>query len=183
MVCYHLQQSNFLKMDKLKTIKAKILSGKKLDQILACWRFKELTIVFTNGCFDILHRGHVDYLARASELGEILVVGLNTDRSVRKIKGPDRPLQDQQSRALLIASLLFVDAVILFDDETPAELIRQVRPAVLVKGSDYKPEEIVGYDIVTEYGGRVESLDLVEGYSTSGIVEKLKVKPGDKGNR
>lgn len=160
-------------MSKLDNIKSKILSGKCIERMLAYWRFKDCRIVFTNGCFDILHRGHVDYLARASELGDVLVVGLNTDRSVRTIKGPPRPLQDEKSRSLLLASLSFVTAVILFDQETPKELISQVKPDILVKGSDYKPEEIVGYDIVTAKGGRVESIDLVPGYSTSQIIDKL----------
>ncbi len=160
-------------MSKLDNIKSKILSGKCIERMLAYWRFKDYRIVFTNGCFDILHRGHAEYLARASELGDVLVVGLNTDRSVRTIKGPPRPLQDEESRSLLLASFSFVTAVILFDQETPKELISRVEPDILVKGSDYKPEEIVGYDIVTAKGGRVESIDLVAGYSTSQIVGKL----------
>ncbi len=162
------------KMSKINIIESKILTGEQTDRMLAFWSFRDYSIVFTNGCFDILHQGHVDYLARASDLGDVLVVGLNTDRSVRVIKGPGRPLQDEKSRALLIASLSCVTAVILFDRETPEELIRQVRPDVLVKGSDYKPEEIAGYDIVTAGGGKVIALDLVKGYSTSMIINKLK---------
>ena len=160
-------------MDTLEIIQSKILAGKSTERMLSFWRFKNYRIVFTNGCFDILHRGHVDYLARASGLGEVLVVGLNTDRSVRAIKGPPRPLQDEKSRALILASLSFVRAVILFDKETPLELIAQVRPDILVKGGDYKPEEIVGCDIVTAAGGSVIILDLVEGYSTSEIIKKI----------
>ncbi len=160
-------------MGKLDIIRAKILSGESLERMLAYWRFKNYRVVFTNGCFDILHRGHAEYLAKASEKGEIMVVGLNSDRSVRAIKGPPRPLQDEKSRSLLLASLSFVNAVIIFDQDTPEELIRLVQPDVLVKGSDYKPEEIVGYDIVTARGGTVESIDLVEGYSTSNIFKKL----------
>ena len=160
-------------MGKLDIIRAKILSGESLERMLAYWRFKNYRVVFTNGCFDILHRGHAEYLAKASEKGEIMVVGLNSDRSVRAIKGTPRPLQDEKSRSLLLASLSFVNAVIIFDQDTPEELIRLVQPDVLVKGSDYKPEEIVGYDIVTARGGTVESIDLVEGYSTSNIFKKL----------
>ena len=165
---------NSNQMTKLDIIRSKILSGKETDRMLAIWRFRKDKIVFTNGCFDVLHMGHADYLSKASELGDILVVGLNTDRSVRAIKGPGRPLQDQESRSVILASLYFVTAVILFDSETPADLISKVRPSILVKGSDYKQEEIVGYDIVTGYGGRVETINLVEGYSTSEIVKKLQ---------
>ncbi len=165
---------NSNKMAKLDIIRSKILSGAGTDRMLAFWRFRKDKIVFTNGCFDVLHRGHAVYLSKASELGDILVVGLNTDRSVRAIKGPGRPLQDQESRSVILASLSYVTAVILFDCETPADLISKVRPSILVKGSDYKQEEIVGYDIVTGYGGRVETIDLVEGYSTSEIAKKIK---------
>jgi D-glycero-beta-D-manno-heptose 1-phosphate adenylyltransferase len=161
------------KMGKLDIIRSKILPEDCIRRMLAYWRFRNYRIVFTNGCFDILHLGHIDYLARASDLGDLLVVGMNTDRSVRAIKGPPRPLQDEKSRSLLLASLSFVGAVILFDQDTPAELIGIVQPDILVKGSDYKPEEIAGYDIVTAKGGTVVSLDLVEGYSTTGIVNRL----------
>jgi D-glycero-beta-D-manno-heptose 1-phosphate adenylyltransferase len=164
---------------EIEIIKAKILREEVLSRKLAYWRFKGYRVVFTNGCFDILHRGHIEYLARASELGDVLLVGLNTDNSVRALKGPSRPLQDEESRALLVASLAFVTAVILFDQETPLELIRMVQPDVLVKGSDYRPEEIVGYEVVTGKGGTVETIKLVEGYSTSGIIEKLS-SPGSE---
>jgi D-glycero-beta-D-manno-heptose 1-phosphate adenylyltransferase len=160
-------------MGKMDIILSKILEGHCIHQKLAYWRFRNLRIVFTNGCFDILHLGHADYLARASELGDVLVVGLNTDRSVRAIKGAPRPLQDEKSRSVLLASLSFVSAVILFDEDTPEELIRLLRPDVLVKGSDYRPEDIVGYEIVTSGGGSVETIDFVEGYSTSNILGKL----------
>ncbi len=160
-------------MKKMDFILSKILAGEHIERTLAYWRFKNRRIVFTNGCFDIIHRGHVDYLARASELGDVLVVGLNTDRSVTAIKGPSRPLQDQEGRALVLASMSFVTAVILFDQETPLELIMQIRPDILVKGSDYPPEQIVGYDFVISSGGRVETLDFVEGYSTTSILKKI----------
>jgi D-glycero-beta-D-manno-heptose 1-phosphate adenylyltransferase len=161
-------------MGQLETITAKILlTGACIQRSLAYWRFKNHRIVFTNGCFDILHRGHAEYLARASDLGDVLVVGLNTDNSVRAIKGPGRPLQDEKSRALVLASLSSVTAVMLFDQETPEELIRLVQPDVLVKGSDYKPEEIVGYGIVTARGGSVETIDFIEGYSSSDIIKKI----------
>jgi D-glycero-beta-D-manno-heptose 1-phosphate adenylyltransferase len=160
-------------MDKTEFIKSKILSGIHLDRMIAFWKFRNYKTVFTNGCFDILHLGHADYLARASDLGDILVVGINTDRSVMALKGDPRPLQDENSRTFLIASFMFVSAVVLFDQDTPLELIRKIQPDILVKGSDYNPEDIVGYDVVTGKGGKVISLDLVEGYSTTAIMNKL----------
>lgn len=131
-------------------------------------------MVFTNGCFDILHKGHIHYLAQAAGLGDFLVVGLNSDPSVKKLKGENRPVQDQETRALILASLKFVDFVVIFDEDTPDKLIKALLPDVLVKGGDYKPEDIVGYDTVTTHGGRVLCLDFVPGHSSSKIIEKLK---------
>jgi D-glycero-beta-D-manno-heptose 1-phosphate adenylyltransferase len=148
--------------------------GEKLQKQLVTWRFKSKKIVFTNGCFDILHRGHVEYLYQASLCGDILAIGLNTDASVKRIKGPERPLNDQQSRAIVLAALEFVDAVIFFDEDTPYALIKTVQPDVLAKGDDYKPEDIVGYDIVKAKGGEVVTMPLVKGFSTTGIIEKIK---------
>jgi D-glycero-beta-D-manno-heptose 1-phosphate adenylyltransferase len=145
-----------------------------LENKLAQWKKERKQVVFTNGCFDLLHRGHVDYLAKAAELGDALVIGVNTDASVSKLKGPHRPIQDEQSRMQILASLGFVDAVILFDEDTPYSLIKTVQPDVLVKGSDYKPEDIVGYDIVTAKGGSVKTIDFIPGYSTSLIEKKIK---------
>ena len=155
-------------------IKPKIFSKESLKYQLSVWKFKDKKLVFTNGCFDILHLGHIDYLSKAKSFGDKLIIGLNTDISVRKIKGENRPITDENSRATILASLLFVDAVILFDEETPYELIKFVRPDVLIKGSDYKVEDIVGYDIVKANGGKIETLDLLEGYSTSLIEEKIR---------
>ncbi len=147
--------------------------------IAAQWRAAGERVVFTNGCFDLLHLGHVDYLERARALGDRLVVGLNTDASVRaQQKGPERPLQDEVSRARVIAALAFVDAVVLFGEPTPKELIAVVRPLVLVKGDDYQPERIVGYDTVTADGGQVVTVPLVPGYGTTRIVEKIKAGLG-----
>jgi D-glycero-beta-D-manno-heptose 1-phosphate adenylyltransferase len=160
-------------MPQLDFIKSKILAGPVLERELAYWRFQNRKIVFTNGCFDILHLGHIDYLSKASDLGHILLIGLNTDASVSRIKGPHRPLQDQESRAMVLASLKFVDAVVLFDEDTPLELIRNIQPDVLVKGADYKPEDIVGYDIVMAKGGEVVALDFLPGYSTSEIERRI----------
>jgi rfaE bifunctional protein nucleotidyltransferase chain/domain len=139
------------------------------------WKSKGERIVFTNGCFDILHLGHVDYLEKARNLGDKLVVGLNTDSSVSRFKGPQRPVQDEQSRARILSSLQFVDMVVLFDEDTPKELISTLIPDVLVKGSDYLAENIVGADVVKRAGGEVRTIDLVEGYSTSSIVKKIKL--------
>ncbi|MBN1183300.1 MAG: D-glycero-beta-D-manno-heptose 1-phosphate adenylyltransferase [Bacteroidales bacterium] len=160
-------------MRQLEIIQSKILDSDQLKTWLAYWNFKNFKIVFTNGCFDILHLGHIEYLAKASDYGDVLIVGLNTDNSVKKLKGLNRPLLDQLSRATLLASLRMVDAVVLFDEDTPFELIRLVQPDVLVKGSDYKAEEVVGYDIVTAKGGEVKTVKLTEGYSTTGIIDRM----------
>ena len=161
-------------MDKLNAIQSKIIDINNIESHLAYWNLKNKRIVFTNGCFDILHRGHVEYLAQAANHGDILVIGLNTDNSVSRIKGPLRPVQDQYARAILLASLSFVSAVVLFDEDTPYDLIKKIQPDVLVKGSDYNAEDIVGYDIVKDKGGEVVTIDFIEGYSTTSIIEKLK---------
>ena len=158
-------------MDYLPFIEKKIAyTAKEAENTLSLWRFKDDKIVFTNGCFDILH----EYLAKAASLGTKLVIGLNTDASVKRLKGDSRPVNDENARALLLASLVFVDKVILFDTDTPRDLIDFVQPDVLVKGGDYKPEEIVGYDIVKAKGGEIVTLDFVEGYSTTSLIEKMK---------
>ncbi len=162
-------------MNVLNNISKKIYTdAAQMQSRLAVWEFKGRKVVFTNGCFDILHLGHIDYLAKAADMGDKLVIGLNTDASVSRIKGPHRPITDQHSRAMLLASLSFVSAVVLFDEDTPYELISAVKPDILVKGADYKPEDIVGYDIVTAKGGTVETLEYLEGYSTSAIEERIK---------
>jgi rfaE bifunctional protein nucleotidyltransferase chain/domain len=138
------------------------------------WRKSGEVIVFTNGCFDIIHLGHVDYLEKARNLGSRLVVGVNTDASIRRLKGDTRPVQDELSRSRILASFEFVDAVCLFDEDTPYELIKALNPHILVKGNDYSPENIVGSDIVISNGGRVMTIELVPGYSTSEIINKIK---------
>lgn len=160
-------------MSKFDIIKSKILQGEEFERKLTYWRFKEYKIVFTNGCFDILHAGHIEYLSKAASEGNILVIGLNSDDSVRRLKGPHRPINNQQARAILLASLGFVDAVVLFDEDTPYELIKTIQPDILIKGSDYKPEEIVGYDILIAKGGLVKTVNLVEGYSTTSIEKRI----------
>ncbi|MFC2151518.1 D-glycero-beta-D-manno-heptose 1-phosphate adenylyltransferase [Bacteroidota bacterium] len=161
-------------MDKLDVIQSKIVDINNIEPLLTYWNLKNQKIVFTNGCFDILHRGHVEYLAQAANHGDVLVIGLNTDNSVKRIKGDSRPIQDEYARAILLASLSFVSAIILFDEDTPYDLIKRVQPDVLIKGSDYKTQDIVGQDIVTAKGGRVVTIDFIEGYSTTTIIEKLK---------
>lgn len=141
---------------------------------VAEWKSKGEKVVFTNGCFDIVHLGHVDYLEKARNLGDHLVVGLNTDSSVSRFKGPNRPVQDETSRARLLASFQFVDLVVLFNEDTPKDLISSLVPDVLVKGSDYLAENIVGADVVQGAGGKVTTLDFVPGYSTSKVIEKIK---------
>lgn len=138
------------------------------------WHEKQQKIVFTNGCFDILHQGHIVYLAKAAALGQKLIIGLNTDASVCRLKGKDRPLNGERERALLLAALGFVDMVISFNEDTPYNLIKSIQPDILTKGADYKAENIVGYDIVMAKGGKVETISLEEGFSTTSIIEKIQ---------
>ena len=152
----------------------KIFSLPQLQDQANHWRSQGQKIVFTNGCFDLLHLGHVDYLEKARQLGDKLVLGLNTDASISRIKGPNRPLQDEVSRARIMASLLFIDAVVLFDQDTPLELIEAVQPDILVKGDDYTLENIVGHEVVLARGGEVKTVPLVKGYSTTNIVKKIE---------
>ena len=151
-----------------------VRDDKILSQILSHWKFKSKKIVFSNGCFDILHRGHVEYLYQASLFGDVMVLGLNTDNSVRRLKGPSRPVVDEESRAVVLAAMEFIDLIIFFDEDTPYNLIYKIQPDILVKGNDYKIENIVGYDIVTKNGGEVKTVPLVDGFSTTSIIEKLK---------
>lgn len=160
-------------MSKLELIGAKIIERDKLIRTCAMWRFKGRKIVFTNGCFDILHLGHIEYLTKAADLGHELVIGLNSDTSVRKLKGHTRPINDEKSRAMVMASLSFVSAVVIFDEDTPYELISQVKPDFLVKGDDYSKEEIAGWDFVESNGGQVVTIALTPGYSTSSIEQKI----------
>lgn len=160
-------------MATLQVLKTKIITEKEqLTNYLEFLRSKNQKIVFTNGCFDIVHRGHIEYLAKAADLGSILILGLNTDESVKRLKGDNRPVVDEYSRALLLSALSFVNKVVYFGEDTPYELIKFIKPDVLVKGSDYKAEDIVGYDIVTAKGGKVETIDFIDGFSTTRILEK-----------
>ena len=162
-------------MNKLEIIRSKIYTSELLIKKIAIWRLKDQKIVFTNGCFDILHLGHIDYLSKAADLGDKLIVGVNTDSSVRSLKkGDSRPIQDENSRTMIMASLHVVSAVILFDEDTPYELIKLVQPDVLVKGADYKVEDMIGYDIVKSRGGEAKTIDYIPGYSTSEIEKKIR---------
>lgn len=161
-------------MNSMLAITGKILDGPSLRSKLAAWQHTNKTIVFTNGVFDLLHLGHVDYLSKAKDSGDILVVGVNSDESAKRLgKGNNRPITDERSRSVIIAALEFVDAVILFDEDTPLELIKIVRPDVLVKGSDYKPEDIVGYDVVMAKEGAIKTIDFLPGYSTTAIEQRI----------
>jgi D-glycero-beta-D-manno-heptose 1-phosphate adenylyltransferase len=161
-------------MQQLELIKSKIFELPELERQLSIWRFFQKKIVFTNGCFDILHLGHIDYLSKAKDLGHILLIGLNTDESVEKIKGEHRPINNQNSRALFLTSFRFVNGVILFNETTPLNLITAIKPDILVKGSDYSVKDIVGADIVKQNGGQIITIDYLEGYSTSTLIEKIR---------
>jgi D-beta-D-heptose 7-phosphate kinase/D-beta-D-heptose 1-phosphate adenosyltransferase len=161
-------------MRKPDIIQQKIYTPDVLKRTVLQWRFLGKTIVFTNGCFDILHRGHIHSLSQAAGEADILVVGINSDASTRGLKGAGRPINDQDSRALVLASLLMVDAVIIFDEPTPINLITTILPDVLVKGGDYTIDTIVGAKEVIANGGRVVINPIVEGFSTTGIIQKMK---------
>jgi len=161
-------------MQKLEWIQSKIYNRESLARECKAWRVTGKKIVFTNGCFDILHHGHLDLLARAADFGNILIVALNTDSSVHRLKGPERPITNEHDREFQIASLLCTDAVTLFHEDTPENLIKLIQPDVLVKGGDYTLDKIVGADFVQSYGGTVEIIPFVQGYSTSSIISKIK---------
>ncbi len=161
-------------MHKLQWIQNKITDREQLSRQCHVWRAIGKKIVFTNGCFDILHHGHLDLIAKAADLGNVLVLGLNTDASVKRLKGAERPVTNETDRAFQVASLLCVDAVCLFDEDTPEELITALAPDVLVKGGDYTIDNIVGAEFVQKNGGKVEIIPFVEGYSTSSIIDRIK---------
>ena len=160
-------------MSSFSTITSKIQTPEQIAETLRRWRAKGEKIVFTNGCFDLLHYGHLHYLAQARDLGDRLVIGLNSAASVRRLKGPTRPINDELTRTHLLAALAMVDAVVVFEEDTPIALIRHVQPDVLVKGGDWRPEEIVGSDVVLAKGGKVFSLPYIDGYSTTNIERKI----------
>lgn len=162
-------------MTALESVQAKIVTKETIAFYMNHAHFFGKKVVFTNGVFDLMHLGHVDYLSKAKDCGNILVVGMNSDASVKMLnKGDTRPLQDQTSRSTVLASLHFVDYVVIFDEETPYELIKALQPDVLVKGADYKVEQIAGHDIVLAKGGEVKLIELVQGYSTTAIEKKIR---------
>ena len=156
-------------MSALQSIKSKIITVSQWEKI----RGEYSSVVFTNGCFDVLHRGHVTYLAQARDLGDCLVVGLNSDSSVKRLKGENRPINSENDRALVLAALSFVDHIILFEEDTPKNLIEQVQPDILGKGGDYQIENIVGADFVLKNGGKVLTIPFVDGYSSTKIIQAL----------
>ena len=164
-----------MKASKLDIVQRKIYSGpEEFRSTLNLWRFTDQKIVFTNGCFDLIHLGHIDYLSKAADLGNRLIIGLNSDLSTSAIKGPSRPINDEQSRSSILAAMFFVDAVILFNDATPYKLIESVMPDVLVKGADYSIDQIIGSDLVQARGGEVQTIGFLPGYSTTTIENRIK---------
>lgn len=161
-------------MQKLDWIRNKIHSREAMVRLCNAWRITGEKIVFTNGCFDILHHGHLDLLANAADKGNKLILALNTDASVQRLKGPERPITHENDRAFQAASLLCVDAVCMFGEDTPEELIKLLKPDVLVKGGDYTLDQIVGSKFVIDNGGRVEIIPFVTGYSTTSIISRIK---------
>jgi len=161
-------------MSRISNKEQKIYTRDALQRVIAGWKATGKTVAFTNGCFDILHRGHLYSLNAAAGEADYLVVAVNSDRSVRKLKGESRPVNDEQSRALVIAALQMVDAVVIFDEENPRELIKTLQPHVLVKGGDYTIDQIAGAREVISYGGKVVLNPIIEGFSTSGIITRLQ---------
>lgn len=160
-------------MSRYNHIQSKIFLLEDLKKTLGVWRFKEDIIVFTNGCFDLIHMGHIDYLSKAADLGNKLIVGINSDKSVSKLKGKHRPVKDEKSRANILACFSFINAVVVFDEDTPLNLISEIKPDILVKGGDYKKDEIVGYKEVIANGGEVKTLDFLEGFSSTLLEDKI----------
>jgi len=167
-------------MKNSSEISSKIVSTEEIRQLIREEQNKGKRIGFTNGCFDILHYGHIDYLTKAAALCDVLIIGVNSDGSVKKLKGNHRPINDQQSRTYILAALSCISYVVVFEQDTPYELIQQIQPNLLIKGGDYSTEEIVGHDIVKSLGGEVITIDFVDGYSTSIIEQKIKRSEGPK---
>lgn len=161
-------------MRSIQAIPAKILTVAELQKQAVRWRLQNKKIVFTNGVFDILHEGHIASLSEAASYGDILVVGLNSDNSVKRLKGPQRPINGEQARALMLASLVMTDVIVLFEEDTPLHLITTLMPEVLVKGGDYTIEQIAGAKEVLAAGGEVKLAAIVEGVSTTGIIDKMR---------
>jgi len=163
-----------MRSDIEKTLLDKICDLSAMKTLVSAWKKDGKKVVFTNGVFDLLHIGHITYMAKASELGDKLIIGLNSDSSVKRIKGDDRPVNDQNSRAALLAALFFVDGIVLFEEDTPLNLISTLLPDILVKGADYAVENIVGAKEVIANGGEVKTINFVEGYSSTSIIQKIR---------
>ena len=161
-------------MNQSSKINERIFTSHLLQAQIKWWRLINKTIAFTNGVFDILHEGHVKVLSQAASFADVLIVGVNSDASVKRLKGNNRPVNNQQSRALLLASLIMIDAVNIFDEDTPLELIKNIMPDVLIKGGDYDANTIVGAKEVVANGGKIQIIPLEEGFSTTGIIERMK---------
>lgn len=161
-------------MNSIEQIASKIQDWKQIQQTVEAWKAAGQKVVFTNGCFDILHYGHIHYLTEAADLGDKLIIGLNSADSVCRLKGPNRPINDETTRQYLLAALEFVDAVVVFEQDTPLELIQVIVPDVLVKGGDWQPKDIVGSDVVLANDGEVRSLPYIKGYSTTAIEQKIR---------
>ena len=161
-------------MKHLNSIQNKIYTLSDLKTRIEQWKSAKEKIVFTNGCFDILHKGHLEVLAKTADLGNRLIIGLNSDSSIKNLKGGNRPIVDENSRAILLAALSFVDAVVLFSEQTPLNLIAEIKPDILAKGGDYKIEEIVGHEVVQQNGGEVITIPLTEGFSSTNIIDKIQ---------
>ena len=161
-------------MNQISRLKSKILSFSALENQLKNWRNTNEKIVFTNGCFDLLHVGHIRYLAQAKRLGDFLIIGLNSDSSVKELKGENRPINSFEDRATLLSAIESVDVVIMFEEQTPENLIKDIVPDILVKGGDYNIEDIVGYQTVMQNGGQVKTLSFYDGYSSTNYINKIK---------
>ena len=157
-------------------MKNKLKTWEEIAAIIKDIKSQNKKIVFTNGCFDILHSGHVQYLAEAKELGDILILGLNSDSSVKRLKGKDRPINNERERSVILSALYSISYIVIFEDDTPYKLIKHIKPDILVKGGDWEPKDIVGSDVVSSYNGEVKSLSFIEGKSTTDIINKLKEK-------
>ena len=160
-------------MDKLQLIKDKILPIEELTRTVKRWQLKDEVVVFTNGCFDLLHVGHMEVISKAASIGDKVIVGLNSDDSVKRLKGENRPINNTEERAFALAALHHVDAVIVFEEDTPANLIELVAPDVLVKGGDWTEDKIVGAEFVKSNGGQVVSIELTEGYSSTDLINRI----------
>ena len=161
-------------MKHLNSIQNKIYTLSDLKTRIEQWKSAKEKIVFTNGCFDILHKGHLEVLAKTADLGNRLIIELNSDSSIKNLKGGNRPIVDENSRAILLAALSFVDAVVLFSEQTPLNLIAEIKPNILAKGGDYKITEIVGHEVVQQNGGEVITIPLIEGFSSTNIIDKIQ---------